>query len=243
MVVGSLAAKQMWRGAGTERMIELMADVGVARQPAGGALLGALAALSAVCGSADGQELATVGSAIAVKGKVTVVSHGEMTPKRLAAGDVLYEGDHIETNKNARLQLGLEDGSTVQVGSSSALDLEWVLYAPALVSRNVILSVPDGVIRFIVESLVARSSFEVKTQTAVTTVQGTDWIVAAHPESTSVLVIDGEVLVENVRPDVVGSTILKSGTGTSVTSGQAPDPAASWPQERRTAFIRRTMAP
>lgn len=223
-------------------MIDLIGP-GTRHGAAAGALLAALAVLPVAFATAVAQEQTTVGRVITAKGKVMVVSHGDMTPKRLAEGDSLYEGDHIETGRSARLQLSLEDGSLVHVGSSSALDLEWVLYAPALDSRNVIISVPEGFIRFIVEVPVLRSSFEVKTRTAITSVQGTDWIVAARSESTSVLTLAGEVAVENVRPDVRGSIVLTSGSGTSVKTGEAPSPASPWPEDRREAFIRKTAAP
>lgn len=199
------------------------------------AMLGFLAG-----GAATAQDLATIGRADGVEGRVTVTSHGKMVAMPLGAGDRLFEGDHVETAKDARLELHLEDGSTVQVGGNSALDLEWVLYAPALDSRNVILSMPDGVIRFTVGPMVPRSSFEVKTPTAVTTAEGTDWIVDVRPERTGVLALAGRVAVENVRPDVRGRTVLGPGSGTWVRPGEPPEPAKAWPEKRRTSFLRRS---
>ena len=205
--------------------------------------IGVVAVALAAAGAASAQQGHTIGNAIAVHGDVLVMSHGDMAPKTLAEGDQVFEGDHIETGKGARVRLLLEDGSLVQVGGASVIDLEWVLYAPALDSRNVILSMPGGVVRFVVEQLVPRSSFEVKTQTAITSAQATDWIISARPEATAVLALDGEILVENVRPDVVGSVHLGPGWGTLVKPGEPPADAKNWPADRREAYIRRTELP
>ena len=189
------------------------------------------------------QQMHAIGNAVTVQGQVLVTSHGEMAPTALKEGDQLFEGDHIETAGDGRARLVLEDGSLVQIGSSSAIDLEWVLYAPALDSRNVILSVPAGMIRFIVEALVPRSSFEVKTQTAVASVTGTDWVVVAKTERTSILTIKGEVAVQNLRPDVLGRVVLGAGHGTVVKPGEAPLEPKAWPAKRRKAWLQKTEVP
>ena len=196
-----------------------------------------LAAGAALAGGAP-----TVGSVAAVSGEVRVTSHGA-EPRQLEPGDDLYEGDHIETARGARARLQLEDDSVVQLGGSSILDLEWVLHAPALDSRNVILSLPEGIVRLIIETFVPRSSFEVKTSTAVAAIQGTGGILEAKPRTTAVVAVGGEITVANVRPDIVGSVVLEPGTGTVVRMGEPPVPARAWPEERSDVMHRRTGIP
>lgn len=197
--------------------------------------------LAGAPGSGAAQEMPAIGTTLEIKGQVLITSHGDMAPKSLAEGDRLFEGDRIETGRDSRARLALIDGSLVQVGGSSTLELEWVLYAPALDSRNVILSVPSGIVRFVVEALVPRSSFEVKSDTAISFAEGADWIVATREEQgTWVIALDGEVIVENVRPDVIGKVVLAGSDRTLVPSGEPPQAAEPLPDERRAAYLRRT---
>jgi hypothetical protein len=192
-----------------------------------------------VAGSGVAQQVPLVGHAAEVHGEVLVTSHGDMAPKSLSRGDQLFEGDQIETGEESRARLVLEDGSLVQVGGRSAVVLEWVLYAPALDSRNVILSA-DGVVRLIVEALVPRSSFEVKTHSAIASAEHADWIVAAGPKGTWVIALEGEVSVENVRPDVVGTILLVGDDRTRVRPGKPPAKVKPLAGEQRDALLRRT---
>lgn len=185
----------------------------------------------------------TIGTVTAVSGEVTVTSHGEASPRKLEKGDDVYEGDHIETARGARLHLQLEEDSLVHLGGSSTLDLEWVLYAPALDSRNVILSLPEGVARLVIETFVPRSSFEIKTNTAVAKLQGSGGILVAKPKTTAVVALGGEIQVENLRPDILGAVTLSPGAGTAVPMGEAPNPPRPWPEERVEAMLARTTMP
>lgn len=207
-----------------------------------GGIMAAVAALVVTAG-ALAKDASTIGSVVALHGEVLVTTHGRMQTHQLTEGEALYEGDHIETAKGGRARIRLQDGSIIQLGARSTLDIEWVLYAPALDSRNVILSMPGGIVRLIVETFMPRSSFEMKTRTAITAARGTDWIVQADQNATSILVLDGEVSVGNVRPHIVGNITLTPGSGTQVKLSEPPADAKAWPDARRDAFIRKTDLP
>jgi hypothetical protein len=69
--------------------------------------------------------------------------------------------------------------------------------------------------------------FQVKTQTAVIGVVGTDFIVITTPESTTIICLEGAVTVANVLSSIVGSVTLQAGQSTTVPLNGPPTPAVN----------------
>lgn len=184
-----------------------------------------------------------VGTVAALIGQASVIRFGAASPAPLAAGMPLFEGDRVRTAEQGRVRIRLVDDSTLQLGEATSLTLGWVLHAPALESRSVVLSVSIGIIRAVVDTIFPRSSFEVETQTAITSVRGTEFIAEAEPDTTGVIALDGSVTVRNADPGIGGAVTLEPGEGTDVAADAPPTDPARWGEARRDDVIARTAMP
>jgi hypothetical protein len=198
-------------------------------------VLGALA-------PAGAQEV-PVGRVTDLSGQADVTRQGASAVQGLDVGAELFEGDRIHTEAGARLQLELRDGSVLTCGESTDLTLGRALYAPERDSRLVVLRVPLGIVRAVVELLVPRSVFEMHTETAVISARGTEWIAEAQPAATAIVALDGEVAVRNVDPAVPGAVVLGPGEGVTVEAGAPPPQPTVWGDARRNSFNERTTVP
>lgn len=207
------------------------------------AALLALGMLAFAAGPSQAQPAGAIGEVADVVGRALVTRHGDAEPERLTEGQPVLEGDRIRTEAGARVRLRLEDGSILQLGESTECYLDWVLFAPVLEMRDILIEVPLGIIRSIVEAVVPRSSVRLTTDTAIASVRGTDWIVEAGPAITAIVALEGTVAVRNVAPGVTGEVTLGPGEGTSVAAGEPPNPPSVWGDERRQSFIDRTAVP
>ena len=182
-----------------------------------------------------------VGRVAAVVGTVLVTgadggSGGEA--RRLTEGAPVFQGDRIETAAGSRVRLEFVDESVVSLGENCAFTIDWFLYAPAIDLRSVLFLVPRGILR-LAASLVPDSTFELRTNTAVASVRGTDWMAEASGESTAVVVLDGRVAVGNA----LGTVVLTEGEGTDVAAGEPPTPPVRWGEARIERFLRATAVP
>jgi len=184
-------------------------------------------------------EVAGVGTVTALVGEVTVTGHGETEPRPLEEGRPVFEGDRIVTGAGARVRLELVDGSVLQLGENTELYLDWVLHAPAYESRNVVLELAAGILRSVVEAIAPRSRVELRTETAVASVRGTEWITEATAAS-AIVTLDGQVAVRNRREDVAGEVVLGPGEGTTVEADAPPTEPSVWGDARRESFIERS---
>jgi hypothetical protein len=194
-------------------------------------------------GPGHGQAADAIGSVSALAGQAQVTSQGETQARPLALGAEVFEGDRIRTAADAKLRLRLEDGSMLTLGAATDLSLSRFHYAPEQAARNVLLEVPRGIIRVLVELLVAHSAFELQTNTALASVRGTDWIAEAMPDATAIVALDGQVAVRSDEAAIGGQVVLGSGDGTTVRAEQPPQASAPWGEARKSSFIERTALP
>jgi hypothetical protein len=202
-----------------------------------------LAATVLGTGPASAQVAEAIGSVSALVGQAEVTSQGQSAARPLALGAEVFEGDRIRTADDAKLRLSMQDGSVLTLGAATDLNLDRFHYAPEEAGRNVLLQVPRGIIRVLVNLLVAHSTFEVQTNTAVASVRGTDWIAEAQPDATAIVALDGRVGVRNVRPEIAGEVVLFPGDGTTVRVGEPPPAPTQWGAARKNSFIERTALP
>ena len=70
--------------------------------------------------------------------------------------------------------------------------------------------------------------------------QGTEWITEAGLDATSLVVVNGKVLVGSSDRTIEETVLLLQGEGTEVRAGDAPTPKRTWPQTRVKSFSDRT---
>lgn len=185
-------------------------------------------------GSARSDDI-VVGSVIGVRGDVALETAGER--HALALRDPVHVADTIVSGAG-KAKIALNDGSIVSVGENSRVVFrDYQSTANGLKTR---LGLLQGVLHFFVKRSVAGAQFEVDTETAVAAVRGTDWLMEATPDRTSVAVLQGAVAVSG-RGESAGPPALldQPGQGVDVARGEARMPVRLWSAERLATTLAR----
>jgi hypothetical protein len=215
------------------------------RQTASGVATLALALLLLAPQDAPAQDPAgrPVASVESLVGAARVIRFNQRDARPLGLADPVYEGDRVETLRDSRLRLVFRDATAVVLGEGSSLVVDWYLAEPDLDQRSVLLTIPEGIVRFLVSALVPRSSFEVQTRTAVASVRGTGWMMEVAPAASSIVVLEGGLAVWRAGGDPARAVRLREGEGTTVEAGADPSPPAVWSRQRVESLARATALP
>lgn len=173
----------------------------------------------------------------AVSGRAVATAPSAARARALAPGAVLHQGDSVSTGPDSRLKIAFEDGSVLQLGADTTLTI--TLFAGPPESRSVLLDAPRGVFRAIVDKLSPDGRFEIRANTAVASVRGTDFMGEVKEGLAAVVVLEGLVVVAGPG----GFVALREGEGTDVPLGAAPRPVVRWGQARIDRLIAATNAP
>jgi hypothetical protein len=167
-----------------------------------------------------------VGSVVAVRGAVFSDAGAGQQP--LTVNAPVHRGETIVTVAG-KAKIALKDGTILSIGENSRM---LVHHSASGASANIAVGLVSGVLRPLVVRATTTGRFEVETQTAIAAVRGTDWVIEATPERTSVAVLQGVVAVSG-RTDRKATVVLRSpGQGTDVHRGSAPTPAVPWGTKR-----------
>ena len=136
--------------------------------------------------------------------------------------------DLVETAARGRVRIALGDGSMLNVGSDSRLRV--VQHEQQ--SRQTDLTLTFGKMRSRVQRLSPGQRFEIRTNTAVAGVIGTDFFIEATATMTRVVVYEGMVLVRNINPSIAGEKRVAAGSSVLIFAGQPPfDPQPTEPAD------------
>ena len=137
--------------------------------------------------------------------------------------DPVFWADVLRTDRNGRARVGLLDGSILNVGAESQLQIS----KHDATSQQTELDLAYGRLRANVTKLVKPSaSFRVRTLVANAGVVGTRFVVRALLDHTEILCLEGTVRVRNRDESVAGEVTLQAGEFTRVVRGQPPTPAS-----------------
>jgi hypothetical protein len=189
---------------------------------------------------AHAQQAKRIGTVSALEGKATVLHQGKFTPEPLAIHQPIFPEDIIETDVGSKIRLTLIDATAVMLGERSRVVIDRFVYAPQQQTLTARLTVLSGIFRAIIKELLPQSTFEVTTPTAIAAIRGTDLMGEVRAESTAIVVLEGTVVVSNVRPRFRGLTTLTPGTGTTVLTDQPPSAPTRWSESRIEALRRAT---
>jgi ferric-dicitrate binding protein FerR (iron transport regulator) len=163
----------------------------------------------------------------------------------LKENDTVAEADKIKTEPRGRARIVLHDGSILNLGSGSQMEVK----AAPQGSQVGQMLLTYGRIRasVVAAATASRSPFEIRTKTAVCGVLGTDFFVDTRGGWTHVINISdpasgSRVRVANVNPRVRGEVTLNPGEGTVVRSGKPPDHPHVMGEPARLAAIAQTEA-
>ncbi|WP_368412921.1 FecR domain-containing protein [Dongia sp.] len=172
-----------------------------------------------------------------LSGTATVVRQGAESP--LAIDQAINIADTVRTAADSRAEVTFTDGSILTVGPSSEVAVSF--FAPEASESTALLDLVSGIARMTVNKATAWGRFEVRTTTAVASVRGTDYLVEALPEKSSVFVAEGRVAVSSRVG--AGTVVLREGQGVDVTGEYVDLVAKFWGEKRRIEALARVTFP
>src|SRR5262245_61142778 len=171
-------------------------------------------------------------------GNATLLHGAAETP--LSVGAPVAAGDRVVTPAGGRVEVTCDDGSTIIVGEGTNVSL--AIFQGAGDGRyKRLLRLLSGILRLHAAPNDQRDRFDVMTETAITSVRSTQWIVDAAPGKTAVFVAEGRVAVSGTGG--LGTVLLGPGFGTDVAAGAAPTPPKAWGKARIDQVMARTTLP
>jgi len=175
-----------------------------------------------------------VGKVISMKGEVLIVHKDEAKGIKVKVSDAVYQYDTIQTLKDSRVQILMEDDSLINLGENAKIYLKEYIYTPEENRRSSTLDLLSGKARFIVGKIfTARDSkFQVNTPTSVIGVRDTYFIVwVVSPELTTVITMDGAVVAKNVSETLVCESVVGKNYSCQITSLKCPTTPTIIPTE------------
>jgi len=176
-------------------------------------------------------------------GKVVAAIPSEVVERQGAAAiplhlmDPVYLQDLVRTEMNGRVRIELTGGSILTIGARSQMRI--VKHDAA--TEQTAVELTAGRLRGqIVKLTKPGASFQMKTQTAVIGVVGTDIIIIATATSTTIICLEGAVTVSNVLSSIGGSVTLQAGQSTTVPVNGPPTPAVNVSPQTLQAEINQT---
>jgi len=162
-----------------------------------------------------GQAATAVGSVVTVSGDAQMERNGAM--RAIGIHDDVFQSDVIITGDKGRVKLLMADSSKVYVGSKTRIGLQqYAMDDKGLFKAS--LDLAWGKARFFVNKLVSRkSSFEVKTSTAVLGVRGTGWLTEVVNGQTFVTQFEGVLSVQTAQ----GTFSVRDGQVASISAAGA----------------------
>jgi hypothetical protein len=191
----------------------------------------------------EAQQLTPIGRVTALEGVVVRHHPDSSQAERLHLQSFVHQEDRIQTMAASRVKLVLVDDTVLTLGPESSLRLTEYVYTPSSQHRKSVLQAFVGVFRIAVQKVLPEGVFEVHTSNAVAAIRGTEWMAEVKPETTAVVVLEGQVAVRHARPDIGGAVVLTTGEGTDVRGNQAPTPPKTWGTARVEALRQATTLP
>lgn len=202
-----------------------------------GILLMATAILAAALWQGAAMAAEEAGTVAAVEGTGEIGRGGVWQPA--VAGLAVQVGDELKTGPAGRLRVVFRDDTVLNLGEDTRLTIDHQFFSPDEGLFRSSMKLIQGKVRALVGEYYGRAGaeYEVKTETAVAGVRGTEFVVSYDParEVTKVVGIEGRVEVRSSREKIAQSVFVTSGELTQVDPGRPPDSPRflDEPQRRR----------
>lgn len=146
-----------------------------------------------------------------LKGSAFLVKKDLQKIRPLAKGDLLKKGNRVKTEKAARLELKLPDGSYIRFDENTSFKLDALKFNKQKKQRNVRVNMALGKTWAKVSKFrKGKGRFAITTKTAVAGVRGTVYRMNVYADNSAVVkVYWGEILVEKRKALEEGSPIPK----------------------------------
>lgn len=165
-----------------------------------------------------------VGNVQMVTGRVIAIHEGQSVGYELKKGHPLYNGDILVSGEQSRLNVKMADKSSFALAANTKLMIERSIYSEKKMKRDSMLNLLFGRARFIVAKIAEQSRYEVKADTSVCAVRGSDFVVSVTPAEFELTGLTGKGRLAAFfrAPEAYAAgpgtllTTLVTGTGTTV---------------------------
>lgn len=171
-----------------------------------------LLATTALPPALAGNQRVDVGAAERVQDRADAIYDNES--RRLSVGSRVIFRDLLETGKEARLEVILEDDSVITLGEKAELLIDEFIYDPGESKGNLALTVSKGAFLFVGGKIegIKDSKVKITTPVGLLGIRGTTVWGGPIDTGYGVLVLDGEVTVTTPGGDVT----IPAGKGTMI---------------------------
>jgi VCBS repeat-containing protein len=112
-----------------------------------------------------------IGRVETVAGSATVVRNGVAVD--LNVGDLVFQGDVVQTLSNSALAIAFSDGSAFTLNENARMALNEFVYDPNSTANSALISLVQGTVSFIAAQVAKTGNMRVETPTAVLGIRGT----------------------------------------------------------------------
>ncbi|OGW45577.1 MAG: hypothetical protein A2Y66_04095 [Nitrospirae bacterium RBG_13_41_22] len=155
-------------------------------------------------------------------------------------GEPVFGADTVKTFNDSRVKILFIDDSLLMIGENSIVSLLEHFRETGKKQCSSVFNLVDGVLNVIV----GKSSFEVRTPTAVAAARGTSYVVWLEDgQKTGMVVTEGRVEVKNAQEGIGEKVIISAGKMIYVEEGKSPTPSIVAPPEVIEVFYKKTLAP
>jgi len=112
-----------------------------------------------------------IGRVETVSGSATVTRNGVAVD--LNAGDLVFQGDVVQTRSDSTLGIGFADGSAFSMKENARMALNEFVYDPNSTSNSALINLVQGTVSFIASQVAKTGNMRVDTPTATLGIRGT----------------------------------------------------------------------
>jgi hypothetical protein len=184
------------------------------------------------------------GLAMVVNGDVEHISHGES--QKLKVGARIFQGDTLITSAEAYAKIVMSDRNVLSISAESKVTINKYENDAKVGIKDVVLQLENGSLRCDVKEKydTDKNKFQVKTQTVIAGVRGTDFLVTHEPTSATseVTTFKGIVSVQAIKENVPNGeqVMVKAGQTIKVDSKQAPAKATDLSEKDLSTIDKKT---
>jgi hypothetical protein len=165
-----------------------------------------------------------VGTVAAVDGTAEIGRSGVWTAA--AIGTAVQQRDELRTGQPGRLRVVFQDDSTLALSDSSHVIVDENVFNPNTGKTHSLMDLVRGKVEAVVSEYYhqAGANYEIKTQTAVAGVRGTEFSMYYDPQAefTEVVGISGVVSVHSTADPTDPGVLLTANEATTVSRGERP---------------------
>lgn len=183
----------------------------------------------------------SIGQVAALQGQATVQRAGSSQTMPLRVESPVYRDDTIQTLEASKIRLFLIDGTELALGERGVMTLSQFVFAPQRHTHRGVVSIARGIFRAVTRKVLPQTAFEVRTATAVAAIRGTQWLGEVTPDTTAIVVLEGEVSVAHADARVRGTVVLTPKMGTDVRGKSPPTAPRQW-DEKRVSTLQQAIA-